>query len=81
MGVSPDDMRAEAARLEREAALLERFAADRLAGSAALYRGGSSTFVRSLDVADGYRKEAAGLRERAAQFRRAADWYERRDGQ
>lgn len=51
--VTPDEMRAEADRLDREAALLERWAAERYDDSARLYRGGSSTFVMSIDTADG----------------------------
>lgn len=73
--VTPGAMRAEARRLEEEAALLERFAADRYDDSARLYRGGSSTFVRSIDVADGYRREARAMRAEAANFREIADFY------
>lgn len=75
--VTPQEMRAEADRLDREAALLERWAAERYDDSARLYRGGSSTFVMSIDTADGYVKEAKQMRIDARDFRLIADLRER----
>lgn len=75
--VTPQEMRAEADRLDREAALLERWAAERYDDSARLYRGGSSTFVMSIDTADGYVKEAKQMRIDARDFRLIADMRER----
>lgn len=70
--ITSSDMFAEADRLDSEAALLEGFARDRYDNSAWRYIGGSSTFVRSLDTADGYRKEAGALRAEAREYRRVA---------
>lgn len=70
--ITSEDMFAEADRLGREAALLEGFADARYDDSARLYTGGSSTFVLSLDTADGYRKEARELRGQACEFRKVA---------
>lgn len=78
--VTADDMRAHAADLEDEAAMLERFAAERYDESARLYQGGSSTFVRSIDTADGYRKKARALRAEAKEYRRVADFIEETEG-
>ncbi|GAA4753124.1 hypothetical protein [Gordonia alkaliphila] len=75
--VTPQEMRDEADRLDREAALLEKWAAERYDDSARLYRGGSSTFVMSIDTADGYMKEARQMRIDARDFRLIADLRER----
>ncbi|MFJ7619817.1 hypothetical protein ACIQYZ_13550 [Rhodococcus erythropolis] len=77
MAVTSDDMRAEADRLDAEAALLEGFAAERYDDSARLYTGGSLTFAKSMDTADGYRKEARALRIDARDYRRVADHMDR----
>ena len=71
--VTPADMRAEADRLDAEAAVLERQAAERYAE-----RGGISqlSFARSLDTADRYRREAKALRIDARDYRRVADHME-----
>lgn len=62
----------EAGLLESRARLLEAQADDRYDTAIARYGGGSSTFVRAIAVADGYRKEAAQLREQAAALRARA---------
>lgn len=59
----------EARLLEEAAEDLERMAADRYERSARWYGGGSSTFVRSVDTADKYMKEAKAKRAKAAQYR------------
>lgn len=59
----------EARLLDEAADDLERMAADRYERSARWYGGGSSTFVRSVDTADKYMKEARAKRARAAQYR------------
>lgn len=65
---------AEAAGLDAEAALLERQAADRYEDGPRLYGGGTLMHMRSLDVADGYRREAATLRRQAREWRAIAHW-------
>lgn len=66
------DAVAEASALDAEAAQLERFAAERYEDGPRLYRGGTLMHLRSLDTADGYRKEAAQLRHRAREWRAIA---------
>ena len=63
---------AEAAGLDAEAALLERQAADRYEDGPRLYGGGTLMHMRSLDIADRYRKQAAALRHRAREWRAIA---------
>lgn len=60
------ELRLGAAELEAEATRLQKLADDRYADSAVLYGGGSSTFVRSIDTADEYAREAKALRAEAA---------------
>lgn len=67
-------MRAECERLDREAALLERHAAERRDSAAREQGFGTLMFARYMDTADAHDKEAAYLRDRARQFRRAADY-------
>lgn len=59
----------EARLLDEQADLLEAQADARYERAARWYRGGSYTFVKSLDRADGYRKEAKELRAQAARLR------------
>ncbi|UZF54051.1 hypothetical protein LH935_14895 [Gordonia polyisoprenivorans] len=73
MVITAQDLYDAADDFDDQADLLERFAGDRYADSAVRYRGGSSTFVRSIDTADGYRKEAAQLRAEAREYREVAD--------
>lgn len=63
------DPAAEADDLEASAALLDAFADDRYHRAARWYRGGTRTFVDSLDTADQYRRDAAAKRQRAAELR------------
>lgn len=66
------DCVAEAAALDAEASVLERQADDRYEDGPRLYGGGTLMHVRSLDIADGYRKQAAALRHRAREWRAIA---------
>ncbi len=66
------DCVAEAAALDAEAAVLERQADDRYDDGPRLYGGGTLMHMRSLDIADGYRKDAARLRHRAREWRAIA---------
>ena len=63
---------AEAASLDAEASLLERQADERYEDGPRLYVGGSLMHMRSLDIADGYRRQAAALREEAREWRAIA---------
>lgn len=65
---------AEAADLDADAALLEQFADDRYEDGPRLYGGGSLLHMRSLDIADKQRKEAAALRRQAREWRAIAHW-------
>ncbi|WP_411815828.1 hypothetical protein [Gordonia sp. SND2] len=56
---------AEAAGFDAEAGLLEQQADERYADGPRLYGGGTLMHMRSLDIADGYRKDAARLRHQA----------------
>lgn len=60
---------AEVARLESRADLLERQAGDRDDSAAMRYGIGSSAYVESFDISDGYRAEARALRSEAARLR------------
>lgn len=65
---------AEAAGLDAQATLLERQAADRYEDGPRLYGGGTLMHMRSLDIADGYRKRAAILKHKAREWRAIAHW-------
>ncbi|MBS4103093.1 hypothetical protein [Tsukamurella paurometabola] len=80
MAATTADLRAEAARMDAEAGLLEGFADERYDDSARLYTGGSLSFMKSLDTADGYRKEAAALRAEARSYREVADFLDSQEG-
>ncbi|GAC80849.1 hypothetical protein SAMN04488550_0589 [Gordonia malaquae] len=66
------DCVAEAADLDAEATLLEQQADERYEDGPRLYGGGTLMHMRSLDVADGYRRRAAALRHRARKWRATA---------
>lgn len=74
-----DSDTARAAALDDEAAMLEAFADDRYERAARWYRGGTRTFVESLDTADEYRKEAAAKRRQAAELRQRAQRQSRNE--
>ncbi|MFT3661752.1 MAG: hypothetical protein QM809_10210 [Gordonia sp. (in: high G+C Gram-positive bacteria)] len=63
---------AEADLLDQRAALLEAQADDRYDRAARWYGGGSYAFVKSLDTADDYKKQARALREQAQTYRTLA---------
>lgn len=62
----------EIERLESRAELLERQAGEREDRAAMNYRIGSSSYVDSFDIADGYRAEARELRSEAMKLRISA---------
>ena len=63
---------AEAAGFDAEAALLEEQADDRYEDGPRLYGGGTLMHMRSLDIADRYRMDAARLRHQAREWRAIA---------
>ncbi|WOC14311.1 hypothetical protein [Gordonia sp. MP11Mi] len=72
IGITPEQLLANARAFEAEAALIERFAKDDYESAARAYGGGSYAFVRAIDEADRYMREANLLREAAAEQRAGA---------
>ncbi|OYO00735.1 hypothetical protein CGZ95_08925 [Enemella evansiae] len=56
--------------MSRRAAVLEEYAEAREARAASWYGLGSSAYIRSLDVAERYRREVRELRDEIARARR-----------